>query len=548
MKKKATNLTLTFLIFLVAFCTKAQSLAWESDMGGQQEDYGNALCRDGNGNIIVTGSFNQICYGDNFALSSYGNSDIFLQKLSPQGAVLWTKQYGYVNSDNSFSVVADSAGNIYLTGVFLGTVNFGGGNLSSTNIDPKYFLLKLDPDGNVLWRRTIRGGSTTRPKLALDANDNLFMTGIMVSTSAYDSFTLNPLNGEIFVLKINSETSSIVWAQQFGSTTVRSSSSSIAVDQLGNIVVAGSFMKPGIFGSTVIPATEFSERNGFTLKLNENGEILWFKRIEGYSQNTGIAVDTNNDIYTAGNYRGPTTIDGVAYNTSTPNNFSVYFQKMDATGNQLWIKNYDINTTEPPYTLPILTTNTQNLVFLRLLFRNSISFENQNFTEVISGLYKPTLFSCFYPNGTLAWVKQSENPSDNTGFGNMQDRGQSIIADETGLYFTCGNVVFDGIRYNQQSGANVFTAKLNLPELKTSIFDQAPVIVTPNPSEGEIHLTFGADTVEAKIQVVDVLGQTIAAYQCFDRSYSFNLNAPSGVYLIRIVTAKGTFTQKMILK
>ena len=49
----------------------------------------------------------------------------FFEKLSPTEVVLWAGQYGGSGLDNGISIVAVSENNIYLTGIFTGTLNFG---------------------------------------------------------------------------------------------------------------------------------------------------------------------------------------------------------------------------------------------------------------------------------------------------------------------------------------------------------------------------------------------------------------------------------------
>lgn len=55
---------------------------------------------------------------------------------------LWSKRFGSTGSDQGFGVAVDSSGNVLATGFFEGTVNFGGGNLTSAG-SGDIFLLKL---------------------------------------------------------------------------------------------------------------------------------------------------------------------------------------------------------------------------------------------------------------------------------------------------------------------------------------------------------------------------------------------------------------------
>ena len=43
----------------------------------------------------------------------------------------WSQQFGGTDIDIGYSVATDASGNVFMTGLFQGTVDFGGGNLVS---------------------------------------------------------------------------------------------------------------------------------------------------------------------------------------------------------------------------------------------------------------------------------------------------------------------------------------------------------------------------------------------------------------------------------
>ncbi len=60
--------------------------------------------------------------GDTTIVSN-GVNDISIQKLDSTGNLIWVKTYGSVGYDNGNAVVADQQGNIYLTGIFQDTLS-----------------------------------------------------------------------------------------------------------------------------------------------------------------------------------------------------------------------------------------------------------------------------------------------------------------------------------------------------------------------------------------------------------------------------------------
>lgn len=64
-------------------------------MGGTQNDYGQCLAVDANGNVYVTGNFNgNSVFGSVPLYANAGTTDIFLIKYSSNGEFQWEKQVG----------------------------------------------------------------------------------------------------------------------------------------------------------------------------------------------------------------------------------------------------------------------------------------------------------------------------------------------------------------------------------------------------------------------------------------------------------------------
>ena len=90
-------------------------------------------------------------------ITSAGNSDIFMVKYDPTGALLWIRGFGGLGNDTAYGVAVDGTGSIFMTGYFQSTLDFGGGPLTSAgSLDT--FLAKFNPSGAHLWSK--RFGST----------------------------------------------------------------------------------------------------------------------------------------------------------------------------------------------------------------------------------------------------------------------------------------------------------------------------------------------------------------------------------------------------
>ena len=76
----------------------------------------------------------------------------------------------------------DGSGNVLVTGTFEGTVDFGGGPLTSTGVSD-IFLAKYDPNGNHIWSQRFGGTSSESVRaIAVDGSGNVLVTGSFTAT------------------------------------------------------------------------------------------------------------------------------------------------------------------------------------------------------------------------------------------------------------------------------------------------------------------------------------------------------------------------------
>ena len=109
--------------------------------------------------------------------------DAFVAKFDPNGNLVTVRTFGGPSSGGphaaAIGVATDSSGNIYIDGFFAGTgINFdaafGTGSVTLDAAGPSdTFVLKLDPNFNLLWARRIGTSGQDNPDdLAFDTENN----------------------------------------------------------------------------------------------------------------------------------------------------------------------------------------------------------------------------------------------------------------------------------------------------------------------------------------------------------------------------------------
>ncbi len=109
---------------------------WAKSASGASYDYGTGISIDANGNVYVTGYFQSptITFGEVVLTNASKNttSDIFIVKYDSKGAVVWAKNAGGDDDDESNSICNGPTGNIHLTGYFRSSkISFNGTTLTN---------------------------------------------------------------------------------------------------------------------------------------------------------------------------------------------------------------------------------------------------------------------------------------------------------------------------------------------------------------------------------------------------------------------------------
>lgn len=311
---------------------------WTKHPVGSDFDYSSCVSTDASGNVIMTGYFygSTITF-DTITLTNAGSAstDIFIVKYNSNGDVIWAKSAGGTHEDEGFTISSDSIGNIFISGYIVGPATFDSIILPNTGI----FIAKYDSSGTLIWAKGTKSGyNDLASNSASDSNGNLILTGFFKSDSlTFDTITLinsgiNTL--DIFILKYDPN-GNLLWAKSEGSLD-DDAPSSICVDANGNIFTTGVFDSPTIsFGSITLTGL----RDIFLVKYDQNGNVLWAKSEGGNEADisSNIRLDRKGDIIISGNFYSPTITFGTSTLTnSSTNNADLFIVKYDSSGNALW--------------------------------------------------------------------------------------------------------------------------------------------------------------------------------------------------------------------
>jgi hypothetical protein len=279
----------------------------------------------------------------------------------------WGSNFGGGLADVGKYLTTDNDGNVILVSEFRSSYDADPGtntaNLTSAG-DRDVSIVKLDPDGNLIWARSIGGNAADLPEgLAVDSDNNIFVSGQFGGTADFDPGTgvenrVSAGGQDIFLLKLDAN-GDFDWVFTTGSN-LGETARGIAVNNNDEIIMTGYFrgtvdFDPGLGTNNLTSAGGAADI--FILKLDNAGNFISTYQLAGPGDQDGFDVVTDNldNIYVTGyfqqstefNPNGPSTIV-----TSEGGN-DIFVLKISPSNNFVWVRVFGGTSNEFGSTLAV---------------------------------------------------------------------------------------------------------------------------------------------------------------------------------------------------
>lgn len=288
------------------------SLIWGNHFGDAADQSAAGIAVGADEGVVITGMFEGVLdFGGN-PLASAGNDDAFVVKLGPSGEHVWSARFGNSNSDQGgASVAVDMAGDVVVTGGFLGMIDIGGAIDSKGKSDA--FTAKLDgSNGDVIWGKAIgsaSGAEAGRYVGALSSGELLVVGGFDDSLSVVGEPLETAGGVDIFVLKLT-PSGDPVWIKSFGSS-LSEIPFGAAVRPNGNIVLGGVYSTLIDFGGG--PLLSLGNEDIFLAQIDQDGNHIWSRRYGGKAELglfSSVAFGAPGIAFAAGWFKGAIDLGG----------------------------------------------------------------------------------------------------------------------------------------------------------------------------------------------------------------------------------------------
>lgn len=334
------------------------SLEWAYSSGADTACNGNAVCTDAAGNGYVVSFFRGQIDADpgpgTWLLNAATGGTAMVQKVSPSGHLIWARQYGGTGRTGTNAIEVDGLGNLYIVGAYDSLTDFDPGPglaLHTAAGGWDAYVLKLDTAGNFLWVAT--AGSSTGHEWAfaldVDGGGNAYVTGMLGGAVDFDPgggmhvLTATGIRSA-FAWKLGPN-GSLGWARQVDGAGM-AMGRGIAVDTGGHAYVCGRYSGTMDFdpGAGVFPLTAAGNDDGFLLKLDAGGNLLW---AQGYGSDSSDVVENVclgpwGKVYLTGHFQDSVDFDPSPSGTHWLHfdlSKSAFVSQLDSNGSFRWAVN-----------------------------------------------------------------------------------------------------------------------------------------------------------------------------------------------------------------
>jgi hypothetical protein len=236
-----------------------------------------------------------------YALGSHGDSDAFVMRYTSNGIPIWGFSLGGVGTDEGNGVAISSAGHVFVTGYFSGSVDFdpsaGSFVLTTLSGANEAFLAEYDAAGHFVWADHLQSSSVSDGISVAIGHDGgiawggsfsgtisgaLQGTGSRSSAGLFDAFVALYDSGR-----------HLKFFRTLGSTGSDNYTRGVAIAPDGSVAAVGELNRP-VTLATGVSITPAGGYDGFVTRLLASGAFAFAEALGGTLDDVanGVAIDS----------------------------------------------------------------------------------------------------------------------------------------------------------------------------------------------------------------------------------------------------------------
>ena len=567
--------------------SKAQTTNWNwlTQTKSTAEETSQGAVQDAQGNVYHAGIFAESFVLEGDTVTSWGGLNApngYVSRYTPGGPVSnnWTFVIGS-RADNSIltnirGLKADSAGN---TTFWYKEFNFNFG-LDTIQIGPNTYtikgngfveisiLVKLDPQGNLLWHKVFEFGTSGRANAIYTAPNKqgeLYIVGQFGQQSpptlTLDTITLTAIgintNGH-FLAKADAN-GNFIWAKSFGCKGLNGRNFQIEVNEQDEVFISGAWDGDTLFmeGFTAINPTPGGGYDRYIAKFNGSGQAQWLVNESGQGAEYAASLTPK----ASGGIMCLSILDTAASLSLNNGSISlnppgVVLTQYDSQGNFESHKQYPINSIIDEITgyLGCSVSGDGHDFYMSSKYNTaSLNLDGIILSNAGGNLGTYDGFIAKIDTaGTVQWAENIGSDDDEEIFSlaYSANNGLSIAGYTKSSELVIGNdtVVNAGFLSGEAFVANLSYSGIGLSELN----NVKTISLYPNPTSGQ--LFFNLEETESEhitLKVENLIGQVVLEKTIDNKSARHFIdvqNLSPGLYLLNLKDGNKTYSGKFIKK
>lgn len=262
-------------LFLLKLSASGGGIQWARQLGGPEDDYGWGVAADATG-VYFTGHFGgSVTFGAT-DLAAADGLDAVIGKYDPDGAPLWALAAGGTGLDQGYDIALAPGGDVIVTGAFSSALDLGGtADALTSEGERDIFLARLSPDGTAVWARGYGDASdnlvndfedNTWPALAVGDDGTIHLAGSLAGTASFGTGTLSSAGKvDVYLARFDADGNGLS-AQRWGGAGTEIAVG-VDADPSGASAIVGRFFASSLSFGSAGSVTNHGNSDAYVAKL-----------------------------------------------------------------------------------------------------------------------------------------------------------------------------------------------------------------------------------------------------------------------------------------
>lgn len=186
-------------------------LQWRGYFGGTNNDRSHAVVQAEDGGFVMAG----FTESDDFDISdTQGSYDFWMVKVDDKGNMAWERSFGGSGIEISYDIAKTDDGGYVVAGNTFST----DGDISKSKGESDFWLIKVNDVGSLVWERSFGGTQFDAAQAVIQSKDGGFIVAGNSKSKDIDASSNNGEN-DIWIVKTDPD-GNLVWQKSFGGSAI----------------------------------------------------------------------------------------------------------------------------------------------------------------------------------------------------------------------------------------------------------------------------------------------------------------------------------------